>query len=205
MGLCHFCEYQDNGKKLNYNSKYFYIVVPREPAEYGHVLIVSKKLGDKHIKDITDPELSSAQLTSMITATQLVARWMKNEFNDERTIEKVYVLTQCDTPDSHFHFHLKPRYRDEKNRGDVFLCLKELEEARWITEKSQKRADKNQQGLKRLLEIELGLCKHKAMIDDDKWARTKPERKAFVHKMEEKLNTVIDKHRSELDDIGKKE
>lgn len=201
MNNCPFCRYQNNGRKLDYDNKYFYLVVPREPAMYGHVLVVSKNQNDKHAEDIADPRLSQEQLKSMIIATQLLSRWMKKELKYQgKRIEKVYVLTQCETP--HFHFHLKPRYENEDS-GDLFLCFKELEELSWCTENSQS-AEKNREGLKRLQEIELGLCKHKTMLNLGQWARENPEREKFVEKIEKKVNDLINKHRPELDAIKEK-
>lgn len=165
---------------------------------YGHVLVVSKNQTSEHVKDITDSKLSKEQLKSMIVVTQLLAQWMKRELSYRgKSIEKVYILSQCETP--HFHFHLKPRYQGEET-GDVFLCLKELEEARWETENSHS-VDKNLEGLGRLKKIELGLCKHREMISDGQWARRNQERKSFIRGIKRNLNGLIRKHRSELDSI----
>ena len=201
MSDCPFCKYQNNGKKLDYQNEYFYIVVPREPAMYGHVLVVSKNQDDKHVEDIADPKLSQKQLKSMIVATQILSKWMKKELcHRGKHVEKVYVLTECDNENSHFHFHLKPRYANEET-GDVFLCLKELEEARWTTEDSQT-TNRNLEGFERLQRIELGLCKHRNMIKNGRWTRGNQERKAFIGKIEKRLNRLLEELRSELDAIG---
>jgi diadenosine tetraphosphate (Ap4A) HIT family hydrolase len=199
MSGCHFCDYQNNGRKLNYENEHFYLAVPREPAMYGHVLVVSKKTGDGHAEDIADPKLSPEQLKSMVTAVQLLARWMKNEIRYEgKDIKKVYVLTQCETP--HFHFHLKPKYKGDES-GDVFLCLKELDELSWITSESQTKEDKCIEGLKRLQRIELGLCEHRDTMNKGLWARENTERMAFTDKIATDMEALIKKHRSELDSL----
>jgi len=193
---CHFCKYEANGKKLDYENKYFYVVVPKEPAMYGHILIVSKKMSDKHAEDITDIDnLKEDQLKAMIVAAQKLSWLMKKELKKDngKRVRKVYVITQCETP--HFHFHLKPRYENEYEGeyavpGDAFLCLKELEEARWHKNESNN-ISANVKGLERIQKIELGLCKHKMLINSKIWARPDEERKAFIDEIKKHMDGLI--------------
>jgi len=191
MNDCPFCKFIENGRKLNYENEYLYTVVPREPAMYGHILVVSKKLGYKHVEDITDPTLTTEQLKAMVTAVQKLSRLIKENLTYKgKCVKKVYVLTQCELP--HFHFHLKPRYEREES-GDKFLYLKELEEERWIV--SDTDGDrKNKQGIKKIQQMKMKLNAYEKLIDSNKWARPNRKRIFFIERIRKKLNDLIEKH-----------
>jgi hypothetical protein len=85
--------------------------------------------------------------------------------------EKVYLVSECETKNFPFHFHLIPRFEGEK-QGHVFLLEKELEESRWM--------GKDQNENQRIMDIESILSYYKQILDSGVWKRSKEEQIEYI-------------------------
>jgi diadenosine tetraphosphate (Ap4A) HIT family hydrolase len=161
----------------------YWIVVPQEPATFGHLLAVSWKSSGEH--DITDEGLftDNSHIQNMMRAIHELTLRMKSSLTsngkaDGRKCEKVYVATLCETKDFPFHFHVIPRFEGDKE-GFAYLLEKELEEARWM-DRETGRNEKVKDGYRRIGSTEVLLDYHKCLMSSDKWVRTNKERDGFV-------------------------
>lgn len=161
-----------------------WVVVPRQIATLGHLLVVTKK----HYNDISDAELSREVLENVTTTIQKLCRnMMKKPLTTPKgkKVKKVYVLTQCETP--HLHFQVIPRYEGDMN-GNLFLFERELQETRCQLE-NESREDTNLKGRRRIHQMERILKDHKSLILSDTWVRDTNE----VKKLIEETKTEIEK------------
>lgn len=125
MIKCPFCEPEFEPKNryrmLDITSDDAWVMVPREPATFGHVLVVSKKRKPQHIDDITclDKEQDIEQFKNIMEQIVKISKILKKLNYQGRNVKKVYVLSLCETP--HLHFHLIPRYERENTWILIFI------------------------------------------------------------------------------------
>lgn len=164
----------------------YWVVVPNEPATFGHLLVISWKGYQQ--QDITDKGLfrDSSHMREIMRVIHDLAFEMKScltsngEANGKKC-EKVYLVSECETESFPFHFHLIPRFECEKT-GHMYLFKQELEEARWMTKKDQENT-KIQNGHFRVAEAEAFLNYHKSLLLSNRWVRHKGEREELVGKV----------------------
>ncbi len=143
--------------------------------------------------------MHSAKLAGMIEVAHKLSLTMKNNLrNDEdRRVERVYVVIQCEGKDPHLHFHLKPRYEGD-NEGDVFLIEKEFEEARWpkecepTTEGEKIQIEKAEEKIAKVRRI---VCVNKKRLEKNKFVRSKDERDNLICRMKNEIDSFIAKSR----------
>lgn len=164
----------------------YWVVVPDKPATFGHLLVISWRGYQK--QDITDKGLfrDDNHMRGIMRVIHDLAFEMKScltsngEANGKKC-EKVYLVSECETENFPFHFHLIPRFECEK-AGHLYLFKQELEETRWVLKKGQE--DRQiQKGRVRVSEAEDSLIYHKSLFLSNKWARSNPEREEFVGKV----------------------
>lgn len=164
----------------------FWVVVPNRPANFGHLLIVSWKSRGSH--DIVDENLfeDSKHMQNLMNAAHELASKMMGHLTSNgkangKRCEKVYIVSECETPDFPFHFHLIPRFRDD-NKGHFYLFEKEIEEMRWMIDETNEK-EKCKDGLRIVRKTEASLQAHKRLISSNKWARSNEEREKFVRRI----------------------
>jgi diadenosine tetraphosphate (Ap4A) HIT family hydrolase len=153
-----------------------WVVVPHEPAAFGHVVVISWKGYQE--QDITDKGLfiDSKHMQKVIRIIHDLAFTMKSSVTSNgetngKKCEKVYLVSECETKNFPFHFHLIPRFEGEK-QGHVFLLEKELEESRWM--------GKDQNENQRIMDIESILSYYKQILDSGVWKRSKEEQIEYI-------------------------
>ena len=168
-------------KKATDNS--YWIVVPKEPCTFGHLLVISWKGYQE--QDITDEGLftDSNHMQKLMRAVKEHVFTMKSclTYNGKlngKKCEKVYIISECETKNFPFHFHLIPRFECEKT-GNLFLLEKEFIEARWISD-DDKKQDKIKNGFGRIAEGEVVLNYNKLLLLSGKWARSDEERDELI-------------------------
>jgi len=95
--------------------------------------------------------------------------------------KKVYLVSECETKNFPFHFHLIPRFECEKT-GNLFLFEKELEEARWMSKEDREEA-KIQDGFGRVAEAEAILDYHRWLLLANRWIKSDDEWEKFISRM----------------------
>lgn len=190
MGMCIFCEPERFGhRKLKFEDKYWYLVIPQEIGAFGQVLLVVRKLEEdqRHITDVTDTKLldDPERLKSILEGVHKVSNKLKGKLKDQkgRKIEKIYVLTQCEEADSHLHFQLYPRYEGD-SVGNEFLYKCELEEARWQQTPKMPPSERVERG-KQILK------RHQDMLERKVWALSDQDKSQNLKKMERILNQLF--------------
>jgi diadenosine tetraphosphate (Ap4A) HIT family hydrolase len=164
----------------------YWIVVPQEPAVFGHLLVISwEDLGEQ---DITDEGLFTdlMHMQSIIRMIHEVTLKMKNHLTSDgtasgRKCEKVYLISECESPDLPFHFHLIPRFQNDR-KGHFYLFEKELEEARWMVGKEGE-GEKLADGCCRIANTEALSLFHRYLILSKKWTRDDNERKNSIERI----------------------
>lgn len=195
--VCKFCknrsEFEDRViKGYEPKGKTPWAYVPREPATFGHAVVVA---GEPYL-DICDQTMPEGEerfvpkhLQEMMKMIRELALKMRSlEYNGKKC-EKVYVITECETPDLHLHFHLIPRFEGER-KGHVFLFEKELEEARWMLGN-----DTNENKIRDAY-YSLGVVKgmldfHKNLIRSNKWTRLNADRVRLIEDIRERLKKGV--------------
>jgi diadenosine tetraphosphate (Ap4A) HIT family hydrolase len=164
-----------------------WVFVPREPAAFGHIIVVS----GKHYKDISDPGLleDTGYLKKMMKIINELAIKMKGLTRKGKKCERVYVSTLCETENFHLHFHLIPRFEDD-NMGFAFLFETELESARWLLKEGSK-GDKNADGYKRVKATEVLAARHRSLLEKDDWARSDLEREKAIEKTKKCIDNIL--------------
>jgi len=164
----------------------YWVVVPNRPTNFGHLLIISWKSGGSH--GIEDEKLfeDSRHMQNLMNAVHELASKMKSHLTSNgkangKRCEKVYIVSECETPDFPFHFHLIPRFEDD-NKGHFYLFEKELEEARWMVDETNGN-EKCKDGLQRIRNTETCLQAHRRLISSNKWAKSNEEREKFVKRI----------------------
>lgn len=179
------------------NSEKSWMYVPREPATFGHLIVVS----GKHYEDISDKRLvndAEQQKELMRIVVELCSKMEESLTYKGEKCEKIYVVTECETPNLHLHFHLLPRFRSDKN-GHMFLFEKELEEARWMLEnndKEEKKEDKIRDMHNRIGVAEGFLDFHKYLICSNKWVKSNDARDKFIKEIKEEIERILEKKNS---------
>jgi len=145
---CAFCKLvkEKNNRKrtkqeyriVRYDEKEdYFVILSDRPKNIGHLLIVSKN----PFNDITKLAdlLKSKEREEVIQILEAVAIWSK-KLKDRLGAKKVYVLSMCDHYElcelpkgeettEHLHFHLIPRYDENKlERGEKLLTRPEQSE-----------------------------------------------------------------------------
>lgn len=174
----------------------FWVVVPREPATFGHLLVVSWKGNEG--QDIADKGLftDSKHMQSMMAVIHEIASNMSKSLTsngaaDGRKCEKVYIATLCETKDFPFHFHLIPRYEGQ-NTGFLFLFERELQEARWMLDNNEE--DKTLDGFYRVGQSEGMLNYHRHLLSSHEWTKSNDERKNFIASIRKAIAQVMIKN-----------
>lgn len=165
-----------------------WVYVPREPATFGHLVVVSGKC----YRDIGDMGLLQDidQLKKTMKVISELASKMKEHLKwNEKTCERVYVVSECDTPNFHLHFHLIPRFHGDK-KGHIFLFERELEEARWKLEKDIDEA-KIRDAYHRIGTAEGILDFHRNLIRSDRWLRSDVERVEFIGRIKLEVDEIL--------------
>jgi diadenosine tetraphosphate (Ap4A) HIT family hydrolase len=164
----------------------YWVVVPRDPCTFGHLLIVSWK-GHQE-QDIADEGLfaDNHHLQELMRTAHELAFIMKscltsNGAMNGKKCERVYVISACETKGFPFHLHLIPRFECEKT-GYVFLFEKELGEARWLSTKDEKNA-KVEDGYRRVAEAKAILDYQKWLLAAHRWVKYDDERQGFVERI----------------------
>lgn len=187
---CKFCKESFKVKNRwrmlkKYANKYVWAMIPKEPATFGHVVVFS----GKHFDDIADPKLTQKSLNEVVKVVHTLSSKIREKLKHlGKRVEKVYVVTICETP--HLHFHLIPRY-EEDNTGYAFLFEKELEETRW-PKKEEKKTDTTLRGRKRIEGMEGVLQHHRSLIKLDKWAKTSEERRKYIAEMKKEIDKILE-------------
>jgi len=179
----------------------YWVVVPRDPATFGHLLVISWRGYDKKNQDISDkglfedPEPKPKHMYEIMGLIHELASMMKKSLKyGERRCERVYVATLCETKDFPFHFHLIPRFEGDKT-GFMFLFERELEEVRWMLE-NDKKHDKIAEACNRIGKSEGILDFHKYLVHSNEWVRSNEERKGFICQIREEINRILDEEPS---------
>jgi len=180
------------GYKYNENRKNPWVFVPREPATFGHVVVVS----GKHYEDISDIAQDVKHLEEIMKVVTELASKMKNylKLNGEengKKCKRIYIVSECETSNFHLHIHLIPRFKGDK-KGHMFLFERELEEARWMLEKDKKE-DKIRDMYNRIGTAEGILNFHKQLICSNEWVRLNYERENFIINTREKIEEILEK------------
>jgi len=169
-----------------------WVVIPREPANFGHLLVISWKGYDENEQDITDEGLfeDNNHMQEIMEVIREVTQVMKKSLTDlkGRECKRVYVVSECETKRFPFHFHLIPRFEGDKE-GHMFLFEKEIEEARWMVEKDRKE-DKIRDGCCRIGTMEGILNYHKYLIWSNEWVKSKEEREKFIEEIKAKIKEI---------------
>ena len=165
-----------------------WVYVPREPATFGHLIVVSGKcysdMGDKGLLQDTD---HMKQIMNVISELALLTK--QHLKCNAKKCERVYVVSECDTPNLHLHFHLIPRFLGDK-KGHMFLFERELEEARWKL-KTDIDEDKIRDAYDRIGTAESILSFHKNLIRSDRWLKSNPKRKEFIGKIKSEIEGIL--------------
>lgn len=166
--------------------------VPREPATFGHAVVVS---GEPYI-DVCDQTISEDEerfvpehLQEIMKMIRELALKMRSLEQNGKKCKKVYVITQCETPDLHLHFHLIPRFEGDK-KGHVFLFEKELEEARWMLG-DDTNENKIRDAYYRLGVAEGILDFHRNLIRSSTWIRSNADRVKLIEDIKERLKKEV--------------
>jgi hypothetical protein len=99
---------------------------------------------------------------------------------DGKKCEKVYLVSECETEKLPFHFHIIPRFKGEK-AGHMFLLVKELEEARWLS--GDDLGTKAQDGWERCAKIEAISNYHKSLLLTGNWVKSDEKQTEFIGKI----------------------
>lgn len=170
----------------------YWVVIPREPATFGHLLVISWKGYDENEQDITDEGLfeDKNHMQEIMEVIRDLTRVMKESLTDlkERRCKRVYVVNECETENFPFHFHLIPRFEGDTT-GNLFLFERELEEARWMVQKDQKES-KIRDGCCRIGTTEGILNHHKYLIWSNEWAKSNEEREEFIEEIKAKIEQI---------------
>jgi len=187
----------------------YWIVVPREPATFGHLLVVSWK-GLREDQDITDKGLfeDEVHMKEIMKVIHKLAFTMKEQLQYQgKRCERVYVATLCETSKFPFHFHLIPRFEGDR-QGFAYLFEKELEEARWMFDcdescgehcktlfegKCPEKYDKIVGSSGRIVDAECVLERNKDEICSNKWARSNEERRQFIQLIKVEIERILAK------------
>lgn len=169
----------------------YWVVVPAQPATFGHLLVISWKGYQE--QDIADKGLfrDRTHMKEMMKAIHDLAFEMKSsltsngETNGKRC-ERVYLVSECETRNFPFHFHLIPRFEGE-NEGHLRLFQQELEEARWMLGGGQE-DEKVRNGWQRASKVKAIMNHHRKLLQSSRWARSNKEREEFVRKITEWWN-----------------
>lgn len=195
MKKCPFCDPEFEPKNrwriLDITNDEAWVMVPREPAAFGHLIVISKKRRPQHIDDIAylDIDEDIKHFMNIMKQVVKVSRSLKKLSHEGKKVEKIYVLSLCEMP--HLHFHLIPRFEKE-NTGYLFLFEKELEEKRWLMDNDCEKVQL--QGSKRMGEAQGILDHHRILMKRDRWVRKEKERLRFIKQI-----------KSEVDRLSKKE
>ena len=178
------------GFEYHEDRKNSWVFVPREPANFGHLVVVS----GRHYEDISDGELKDdteclTELLSLIN--KLAARIKLHLTKNGKRCKKVYVSTLCETKNFHLHFHLIPRFEGDKT-GFFFLFDKELEEQRWML-KDDIVEDKIHDGYLTIGAANGLLRFHEFLIQSNKWARSQEERENYVQSIKTEIEKILKK------------
>jgi len=109
---CYFCCANDIDEERiigKGESKEWYAFIPQDPEIYGHCIVTTKNPED-HCEDILDIK-GQIVLNNLVEGVKIVAKMIKGI--DPKRIEKVYLAMLGETPKTHMHYHLFPRYRFE--------------------------------------------------------------------------------------------
>lgn len=184
----------------------YWVVVPREPATLGHLLVVSWK-GEEENSDISDRGLfqNPEHMNGMMYLIHKLTVAMKEKLTfQERKCEKVYVATLCETEKFPFHFHLIPRFEGDRE-GFAYLFEKELEEARWLFDcqeeckssceknfekKCYKKYEKLVQSSGRILDAGCLLMKHREKLCSNSWVLSNNEREQLIKKTKQEIEKI---------------
>ena len=104
-----------------------FVFVPREHGTFGHLLLITRE----HFNDLTT-SIPAEVAKEIIEKINYVCMQMKQHLQYRgKKVSRVYLASLNETggENSHMHFHLIPRYEDEKT-GFEFLYSLELEEAK---------------------------------------------------------------------------
>lgn len=167
------------------DDKAYWVIVPDKPATFGHILLISWMSFQQ--QDIADKGLFSNKdhMRDIIRTIHDLVVEMKDcltstgEPNGKRC-EKVYLISECETEDVPFHFHLIPRFEGEK-KGHLFLFEKEMEEARWLVDEDHE--DKKKDGHSRISKVEDILTSHKSLLQTNNWVKDNEKRENTVEKI----------------------
>lgn len=194
--VCDFCtnktKFQDRIiKGYEPDGKKPWAYVPCEPATFGHVIVVS----GKHYLDICHETFSKNEedsveehMKDIMRIVRALALKMKKLEHNGKKCEKVYMVSECETPNLHLHFHLIPRFQGD-NTGHMFLFEKELEELRWKLENDASE-DKNRNGYQRIGMATGLLDFHRDLIRADKWVKSNKDRIDFIEKIRKWFETA---------------
>jgi len=176
---------KDLGNRVIHKTKdnSIWAVVPNRPAAFGHLIIISWKSRREH--DITDEGLfiDGNHMQDMMQIMHNLAFEMKTHLTSNGEItgkkcKRVYAISECETKNFPFHFHLIPRFSHE-SQGHLFLFQKELEEARWMTEGEAEPMIASD-GNNRIRKAKVVLKHHKALLRSKKWVKHNRERQEFI-------------------------
>lgn len=178
------------GLEYDENRKNSWVFVPREPANFGHLVVVS----GKHYEDISDKGLmkDTKCLKELLTLINKLATRIKLYLaKNGKRCKKVYVSTLCETKNFHLHFHLIPRFEGEKS-GFFFLFDKELEETRWLL-KNDTVEGKIHDGYVYIGAANGLLRFHEGLIQSNKWARSNEEREDYIQNTKTEIEEILKK------------
>lgn len=103
---CLFCDFikdKSREKQFLYEDEKSYVMLDDFPISKGHSLVILKN----HVADISSVKSEDAEELGRITA--LIAGALQDAF----TPKKIYVVSLCEEV-KHFHYHLIPRYEEDK-------------------------------------------------------------------------------------------
>jgi len=164
-----------------------WVFVPREPAAFGHLIVIS----GKHYRDISDAGLldDPKYLKKILVLINKLTIKLKRLRRDGKKCERVYVSTLCETENFHLHFHLIPRFEDDP-QGFAFLFRTELEAARWLLE-NETSESKNPDGYKRTKETESLTAHNHNLLSTNRWARSNDERKHVIQEIKKSVEAIL--------------
>ncbi|KAA1040044.1 HIT family protein [Macrococcus equipercicus] len=105
MDNCIFC-HQLKEEQLLLQTRCFKVVFDIDPIQDGHLLIIS----NKHRLNLT--ELTDEELIELIRLEQLIVQLIEEQFE----VQGVTIASNNGAamdPDTHFHVHVIPRYKED--------------------------------------------------------------------------------------------
>lgn len=183
---------KDLNDRIIKRAESYRVFVPHCSATFGHLVVVSWK----GYEDISDADLvedipHQKEIMKLICnlASEMKKSLTSNGTEKGKKCKKVYVVSECETDNFPFHFHLIPRFEGD-SKGHEFLFEKELEEARWMLE-DDTREGKLLDMYRRLGKTEGVLNHHKNLIRSNRTPKPNGDRENMISLIKETIDRIV--------------